>query len=103
MKDGTHAQLQNEGFPLPSINVILANGTSAVATDWDSSRTYSPDDNLQSNADMKRIFVEDQRVRQPGANIEWDSIAKADADRRLATMPTTLNPRPSTSIFAVLG
>jgi hypothetical protein len=35
---------------------------------------------------MKRIFVENQRVRQPGLNIDWNSVGKSDADHRLATM-----------------
>jgi hypothetical protein len=35
---------------------------------------------------MKRIFVEDQRVRQPGLRIDWNSVGKSDSERRLATM-----------------
>jgi hypothetical protein len=86
VKDGTHAQLQIEGVPLPPINLTLANGTPAIATDWDSSKTYSPDDDSQSNAEMKRIFEEDQLVRQPGLSIDWTSVGKSDAERRLAMM-----------------
>jgi hypothetical protein len=86
LKDATHAQLQIAGIPLPPINLTLANGTPSIATDWDSRKTYSPDDNAQSNTEMKRIFVEDQSVRQPGLSIDWISVGKSDAERRLSTI-----------------
>ena len=36
---------------------------------------------------MKRIFDEDQKVRQMGLfNIDWASVRKSDAERRRATM-----------------
>jgi hypothetical protein len=34
---------------------------------------------------MKRIFDEDQRVRQPGAKIDWAAVNRTDAERREAT------------------
>lgn len=35
---------------------------------------------------MKRIFDEDQRVRQTWPNIDWPAVNKSDALRRAATM-----------------
>jgi hypothetical protein len=84
MTDETHARLEYEGFPLPPLELVRASGIESVATDWDRGRTYSADDGLPSNEQMKVIFDEDQRVRQPGASIDWVVVNKSDAARREA-------------------
>jgi hypothetical protein len=86
LKDDTHAQLQFEGSPLPSISLTRAHGPLSVATDWDPNTTYSPDDDAPSNTEMKRIFEEDQRVRQPDLKLDLATVRKSDAERRQATM-----------------
>jgi hypothetical protein len=86
LKDGTHAQVQYDGIPFPPMSFIRAQGTRSVATDWDRDKTYSPDDGLASNPEMKRIYDEDQRVRQPGVRIDWASVNQSDAERRQAVM-----------------
>ena len=86
LQSDTHAQLEIEGVPIPPISLVRADGTPSVSTDWESGRTYSPDDDAPSNPAMKRIFDEDQRVRQAGFNIDWPSVNKSDAERRQATM-----------------
>ena len=80
LKDDEHALLQLVGVPLPPISLVRSNRPAAVFTDWDPDRTYSPDDDAPSNAEMKRIFEEDQKVRQPG----FKSIG-----------PQSANPMPS--------
>jgi hypothetical protein len=85
LKDQTHAQLQLDGVAIPPFDLVLAKGTPSVATDWDDLKTYSPDDGAQSNPGMKRIYDEDQRVRQPGARIDWSSVGKSDGERRETT------------------
>jgi hypothetical protein len=78
-----HATLKIElpGFePWPVTNET---GPWAVATDWDSSRTYFAGDTAVSNPEMKQIFEADQKDRLPGiANIDWAAVGKRDAARR---------------------
>ena len=85
LRDETHAQLKMAGQSLPPFELIRARGKPSVATDWDQAKTYSPDDGAISNPEMKRIFDEDQRVRQPGFKTDWASVNKSDAVRREAT------------------
>lgn len=86
VKDATHAELQLVGVPFPPMNLVRALGPVSVSEDWEPGRTYSPDDDAASNPEMKRIFDEDQRVRQPGLKIDWAVVSKSDAARRDATM-----------------
>lgn len=85
VRDSTHADLQPEGVPLPPFKLERASGTVAVSADWDPQKSYSPDDGMPSNPEMKRIFDEDQRVRQPGAKVDWLVVGRSDAERREAT------------------
>jgi hypothetical protein len=85
VKDATHAELQMVGIPFPPMSLVRAQGVVSVSSDWDPGKTYSPDDDASSNAEMKRIFDEDQRVRQPGFKIDWAVVGKSDAARREAT------------------
>jgi hypothetical protein len=73
------------GIPFPPMSLVRAQGVVSVSSDWDPGKTYSPDDDASSNAEMKRIFDEDQRVRQPGFKIDWAVVGKSDAARREAT------------------
>lgn len=82
MRDSTHADLEIEGGLIPPLKLERAQGTVAVSTDWDQSKSYSPDDDVPSNPDMKRIVDEDQRVRQPGVKTDWAEAAHTDAQRR---------------------
>ena len=84
--DATRAELQMVGIPFPPMSLVRAQGLVTVSTDWDPGKTYSPDDDAASNAEMKRIFDEDQRVRQPGFKIDWAVVGKSDAARRDGTM-----------------
>ena len=84
-KDRTHAELKAADFPLPPFALTRAAQAAAVTVDWDPSKTYSVDDGRPSNPEMKRIFDEDQRVRQPGTAIDWAQVGKTDAERREAT------------------
>ncbi len=81
-----HAYLQMAGVPLPPIDLVRAKGIAVVASDWDKDKTYSVDDGFASNPEMKRIFDEDQRVRQPDARIDWAMVGKSDAERRRAVL-----------------
>ena len=85
LKDPSHAQIQVEGIPMPPLELVRADAKATVATDWDVAKTYSPDDGFPSNPAMKRIFDEDQKVRQPGTKIDWAVVDKSDAVRREAT------------------
>lgn len=87
LKDAAHAELQMVGVPFPPITLVLAQGPVSVSNDWEPGRTYSPDDDAASNPEMKRMFDEDQRVRQVGSfKIDWSVVDKSDAARREATM-----------------
>ena len=85
--DEKHTMLQLD-LPGLSIPFYLDRRMDApqVAQDWVPSKTYTPDDDLPSNAEMKRLFDEDQRVRQSGFKTDWTIVNKSDAERRIATM-----------------
>jgi hypothetical protein len=61
----------------------------AVATDWDSNRTYALEaEPTTPNAEMAQIYDADQRVRQDVSKLsraDWEEIAKSDAERRTRT------------------
>jgi hypothetical protein len=82
--DATHARLELEGIPLPPIPLERSPGGQTVTTDWDRSRTYSFDDGIPSNEQMKQIFDADQRDREPGVKIDWAVVGRADDERRKA-------------------
>ena len=77
-------QIDISGFePWP---VTREKGSLAIATDWDSTRSYFLDDSDVSNPEMQRIFEADQKDRQPGVGkIDWGVVEKADAARREET------------------
>jgi hypothetical protein len=85
VRDGVHADLQLEGLPLGPMKLERATGVASVSTDWEPSRSYSPEDDAPSNPEMKRIFDEDQRVRQPGVKADRGAVNRTDAERREAT------------------
>lgn len=96
LKDG-HMEMQFEELPpgivLDAFIFLRAPNSAAVATDWDYGKEYNldvhnqpnPDTQDQPNAEMKAIFDEDQRVRQPGQQIDWSVVSRTDADRREQT------------------
>ena len=86
LKDENDVQVKIEGVPLPPLTLVRSKGSASVSTDWHSGQRYFPDDDAPSNTEMKRIFDEDQRARQNGANINWPAVSKADTMRRAATM-----------------
>ncbi|MDQ2842935.1 MAG: hypothetical protein M3Y72_18230 [Acidobacteriota bacterium] len=86
VKDETHADLQIVGAPFPPLKLIRATEAASVSEGWLSGQTYSPDDDAPSNPEMKRIFEEDQRVRQSWPNIDWSVVEQSDALRRVAVM-----------------
>lgn len=80
--------LKLPGIALDPWRFIRVHGTGepAVATDWDPQRSYWLDDSGVPSAEMKKIFDEDQKVRQHGISPEeWPAIGKKDAERREAT------------------
>lgn len=84
-RDSTHAVLQLQGVPLAPFSLERATGAASVSTGWDADKTYSPDDDVPSNAEMKRIFDEDQRVRQSGLQTDFAEAARTDPERREQT------------------
>jgi hypothetical protein len=78
-----HARL---GIDLPTFEpwpVKREKGPIAVATDWESSRTYFLGEVDVPNAEMLRIFDADQKDRQAAfGKIDWAVINKRDAARR---------------------
>jgi len=86
LKEDDHALLQSVGGALPPMNLARSSQPVSVYADWDADRTYSVDDEAASNAEMKRIFEEDQKARQPDLKIDWAAVRKSDADRRQATL-----------------
>lgn len=85
VRDSTHAVLQLQGVPLSPFRLKRAKGTVSVSTDWDAEKTYSPDVDVPSNEEMKRIFDEDQRLRQSGLKTDFAEAARTDPERREQT------------------
>jgi len=69
---------------LEPYQLVRAPAGTKVAADWEPNRTYSSDDSDIPSAEMKKIFDEDQRVRQ-AEHIDWDVVNRTDADRRQET------------------
>ncbi len=84
VQDTKHAEMAIDGVPLPSMRLVRAAADAKVSEDWDAARTYTPDDDAASNAEMKRMFDEDQKARQVGS-IDWVKLGPMDTGRRAAT------------------
>lgn len=62
-----------------------SNQTAALATDWDSTRSYALDDDGVSNPEMTHIFEADQKARDGDmAKIDWSVVGRQDEQRRVA-------------------
>lgn len=85
VRDSGHADLQIADAPIPPLKLERATGAVTVSTDWDANKSYPPDDDAPSSAEMKRIFDEDQKVRQPGIETDWAEVNRTDAERREQT------------------
>jgi len=85
LADSTHLKIQMAGVPIAPFTLTKTAEPSTPASDWDQTKTYSPEDGIASNSEMQRIFEEDQKVRQSGVAIDWVVVSKSDADRREAT------------------
>jgi len=75
-------------YPADSLVLQRVSGSEEIrlATDWDPNRSYVQDDSDAPNAEMKKIFAEDQRVRQNApSKEEWTKITRTDAERCEAT------------------
>lgn len=85
LADSTHVKLKMIGVPLDPLVLIKDAGKLTPAADWDPEKTYSENDSAVSNPEMKSIFEEDQRVRQPKFKIDWAVVSQTDEERRDAT------------------
>lgn len=85
VRDSAHADLEIEGVPVPPMRLERAKGAVAISMDWDQSKSYSADDDVPSNVEMKRIFDEDQRLRQSGLKADFAEAARTDPERREQT------------------
>lgn len=82
--DATHIDFTLFG-PLPALRMERASGQPQVASDWDITRSYSPEDFLPDNAEMARIVAADQADRKDGVHIDWTRVKKADEERQRET------------------
>lgn len=85
---GDRAELSFDDLPPSAVMAPLLLERSAasatVSTDWEPNRLYVSGDSDVSNAEMKAIFDEDQRVRMSD-KIDWNIVGKSDAERRQQT------------------
>jgi hypothetical protein len=85
------ASLKLVGAPIDpwALSRVQGNCELEVATDWDVNETYMVErETIVSNPAMKRIYEEDQKVRQSPATLtqeDWKVIDKSDAERREET------------------
>jgi hypothetical protein len=73
-------------FPaFPPLNMERISGEPQLADNWDSTRTYTPDDFVTDNPRMAEIVAADQGDRRDLTHIDWQKVERADAERRSAT------------------
>lgn len=80
------ALLQLAGVPIDPwvLTRVPISPQLTVATDWDPHQMYLPGESDQPNAEMQKIYEEDQRPRQnlKMAKADWSTISKKDETRR---------------------
>lgn len=64
--------------------VAVESEAATIASDW-ANRPYRFDDSDAPCPEMQRIFEEDQKARLATGKIDWELVAKSDAERRRAT------------------
>jgi hypothetical protein len=73
-------------FPsLPELRMKRITSEPRLASDWDSTRTYTPDDFAPDNDEMTAIVAKDQADRAANSHIDEHAMEKADSERRLQT------------------
>jgi hypothetical protein len=93
LTSGNEASIQYVGVPIEPwpFRRVLDGTVPTVATDWDPQRSYPlKEETFTSNAEMRAIFDEDQKVRQGAmsgeiSDAQWVIISKEDALRRERT------------------
>ena len=87
---GNQAQFVEDDIPpgvpyIPEpVKLTRVPAETKVSTNWEPNRAYTLTDSDTSNAQMKAIYDEDQRVRMT-QNIDWNVVGKSDAERREQT------------------
>ena len=83
--DRDHAALQPKGAGVEPWMLGRTATAEAIFDRWNPREMYAADANWPSNAEMKRIFDEDQAVRQNPATIDWKIVSRDDETRRQQT------------------
>jgi hypothetical protein len=73
------------GAPIAPLPLIRVDKSAVVAPTWDEDKGYMIDEHFSSNADMARLYSEDQADRMNLAATDWNVVGKADAGRREST------------------
>jgi hypothetical protein len=83
------ASLKIVDVPLPPWQLVRSDSkrNPTVSIDWDSRRSYSQEDDVPSNAEMQKLFEQDQAVRQDYVQFAKNSekIDREDNERRSQT------------------
>lgn len=73
-------------FPnFPNLRMKRITSEPQLASDWDSTRTYTQDDFALDNDDMTAIVARDQADRAGSSHIDEQALDKADSERRVQT------------------
>lgn len=73
-------------FPsFPNLRMKRITSEPRLASDWDSTRTYTQDDFALDNGEMTAIVVRDQADRAGTSHIDEQALEKADSERRVQT------------------
>ncbi|HEY1605263.1 MAG TPA: hypothetical protein VGF77_06660 [Allosphingosinicella sp.] len=81
---GGFATLGFKDAPFEPILLVRARPDDAVAGGWDKARDYPLDEPWPSDAEMTRLYDEDQAARQSD-HIDWKIVGPQDAARRVRT------------------
>lgn len=83
--DRNHAALQPKGAGVEPWMLTRTSVAEMVSDQWNPREMYAADSDWPSNQEMKRLFDEDQAVRQNPATIDWKIVSRDDEARRQRT------------------
>ena len=87
-KDAASLKIVDAPFDAWPVARVPGGASASIYRGWDIHRTYPEEHNVASNSEMRKIFEEDQKVRQNQASLtsaDWDVINREDSVRRTLT------------------
>jgi hypothetical protein len=84
LADVTDIDLTLSSF-VPPLKMERTTAEPRLADNWDSTRTYSPDDSIPDDPQMAQIAAADKADRKDSLHADWLKVRSSDSERRIAT------------------